>query len=63
MPIPSPEERPDLYDDMDCRPGQSAYPPKGAARGRERLRRMLEEDPETRDLAQRLRPAVPEAAE
>jgi hypothetical protein len=32
MGIPSPQERPDLYDDSDSRPGASAYPEKSGNR-------------------------------
>lgn len=60
MPISPPEERPDLYDDMDCRPGPSTYPPKSAARGRRKLYERLMADPKTRDLAERIRPMPPE---
>lgn len=54
MPIPSPQERPDLYDDLDCQDGPSNYPPAGAARGREKLRQRLLANPSLRHLAGRL---------
>ena len=55
MPIPPPEERPDLYDYMDCRPGPSKYPAKSAEQGKKKLHERLAADPETRHPAEKLR--------
>jgi hypothetical protein len=62
MPIPTPEERPNLYDAMDCRPGPSAYPAADAARSREILYERLIKNPKLKHLAERLR-SVAEVAE
>jgi len=59
MPIPPPEERPDLYDDMDCRPGPSKYPAGSSERMDQALYERLVANPKTRHLAERVRPKLP----
>lgn len=56
MPIPPPEVAPDKYDFEDCRPGPSKYPAANAAELDRVLYEMLMNDPELRDLAERVRP-------